>query len=84
MTEPRNQEFFSEGELSEEEVKAEVGRDAESGAFIPAYEASGNPSTSVIHRWRRRIFRGPLGRFVKQPPPPPTEPLKWRGPPPVR
>ena len=80
MTEPRNAEFHSEGEL----VDVDVGRDAASGKFEEVFKSDGNPRGAVTHKWRRRIFRGPLGRFVKQPPPPPTEPLKWRGPPPVR
>lgn len=58
---PRNAESYSE-----ETIDIEVGRSAGSGEFVPAYVARGWKDRFIVHRFRRLIARGPLGRFVKR------------------
>ncbi len=55
----------------EEEIKVKVGRDDMSGLFATEWDARGD--RGIIHRFKIRVARGPLGRFVKrrQPPDPP-------------
>lgn len=56
---PRNAESYSE-----EEVEVTVGRDDMSGLFATEWDARGDKG--VIHRFKIRVARGPLGRFVKR------------------
>lgn len=58
---PRNQEVYTE-----EEVEIEVGRDAASGQLEPVHVAEGDRYGAIVHRFKRIIARGPLGRFVKR------------------
>lgn len=50
----------------EELVEVKVGRDAGSGEFEPTYVAEGDRQGGIVHRFKRVIARGPLGRFVRR------------------
>lgn len=51
--------------IREEHFEQEVGRDDMSGLFATKWDSRGDKG--IWHRFKRTVYRGPLGRFVKKP-----------------